>query len=155
MLTECSHDLRLQSVLALEISSKVADSATTISGDIRHFANMVEHVAAGKEKDGDQADGCPEIAVLDDGKHIWPGSSSDGNRSSDKAEASSPSHPVNGSLHGRVGSVGQLSRQPRVNLLCGGWTIVFVSRARSQLGRGFAAHPPEKSYRIGSGEIAA
>lgn len=47
---------------------------------------MVEHVSAGEEKDGNQADGSPEVAVLQNGHHIWRGNSDEGNGSENSSD---------------------------------------------------------------------
>lgn len=66
-LTQRGHDLGLQAKLLLETGRNVANSTSSIASDIRNLADVVEHVSAGKEQDGDEADGGPEVSALKDG----------------------------------------------------------------------------------------
>lgn len=68
--TKSSYDLRLQAELALEARGNVAHPTTSVASDIRHLANVVKHVSTGEEKDRDQADGSPDVAVLNNGQNI-------------------------------------------------------------------------------------
>lgn len=68
--TKSSYDLRLQAELALEARGNVAHPTTSVASDIGHLANVVKHVSTGEEKDRDQADGRPDVAVLNDGQNI-------------------------------------------------------------------------------------
>jgi Fic family protein len=63
-LTYGSNYLSFQSILVREASRKVANTSTTISGDVWDLADMVIHVATGEEKDKDQADSSPHVSVL-------------------------------------------------------------------------------------------
>ena len=81
-LTHRSNDLSLKTELVLEATSEVADTTLAVGLNIGDLADVVEHVATGEEEDGDQADGCPEVAALEDGEDIG---SSDG-ESGDRAE---------------------------------------------------------------------
>lgn len=62
--THPSHDLRLQSELVRESCGKVYDIAIPITGHVRNLSDMVEHVAASKEQDDEETDGCPKVSVL-------------------------------------------------------------------------------------------
>lgn len=62
--THPSHDLRLQPELVRESSGKVYDIAIPITGYVRNLSDMVEHVAARKEQDDEETDGCPKVSVL-------------------------------------------------------------------------------------------
>ena len=64
-LTHRSNNLRLQTILVLKSSSKVAHATLAILLHIGHLADVVEHVAGGEEEHHDQADCSPEVAVLD------------------------------------------------------------------------------------------
>lgn len=116
-LTNGSHDLGLQAKLVLEATGKVADTAAAISGNIGNLANVVEHVSAGEEKDGNEADGGPEIAVLDDGQNIRRGSDDDRAQTKNDGDGRNPAHPVDRTLDRRVRPVSQVSREPCVNLI--------------------------------------
>lgn len=72
-LTHGSDNLRLEAVLVLEARRKVGDAAAAVARDIRDVPDLVEHVAAGEEQDGDQGDGSPDGAALDDGQDVGPG----------------------------------------------------------------------------------
>ena len=69
-LTERCHNLRFQTKLGLETVGKVGNSTMAITGNIGNVANMVEHVSTCEEQDGDQADGSPNVSVLNDWQHI-------------------------------------------------------------------------------------
>lgn len=69
-LTHCSNNLSLKTELVLETTGKVGDSALAVACDVGDLADVVEHVATGEEEDGDQADGGPEVAALDDGENV-------------------------------------------------------------------------------------
>jgi len=56
--------------LVLEATSEVAYTAPSIRCHIWHFPNVIEHVSAREQQDGDQTDGSPEVAVLDDGENV-------------------------------------------------------------------------------------
>lgn len=77
---------------------------------------MVEHVATGEEQNGNETDGGPQVAVLNDGKDVRRGSDEDGAETKDDGDARNPSHPVDRALHRRVGSVSKVSRQPGMDL---------------------------------------
>ena len=69
-LTHRSHNLRLHPELILKPAREIAHPSFTIRHHIWHLADMIEHVPAGEEQDGDEGDGSPEIAVLDDGQDV-------------------------------------------------------------------------------------
>lgn len=69
-LTDGSHDLRLQAKLVLETTRKVADAAIAVTSYVRDLPNVIKHLTAGEQKNGDQADGGPEVPVLNDGQHV-------------------------------------------------------------------------------------
>lgn len=119
-LTYSSHDLGFQSKLVLEASCDIADAAMAISNNVWNFPNVVEHMTTNKEENGNQADGSPNVAVLNDRQHI---SRRTGQRSADAEDnghGGGPSKPVEGSLHRWVWSIGKLPRDPGMNLLsCG------------------------------------
>lgn len=65
-LTDSSHDLGFQSKLVLEASCDIADAAMAISNNVWNLPNMVEHMTTNEEENGNQADGSPNVAVLND-----------------------------------------------------------------------------------------
>ena len=71
-LTNGGDDLRLHAVLVLEAAGEVANASPTIPCDVRHLPDLVEHVAAGEQQYADEADGGPDIAVLDDREDVRP-----------------------------------------------------------------------------------
>lgn len=86
-LTDGSHNLCLQAKLILESTGKIADATIAISGHVRDLPDVIEHLAAGEQQNGDQADGSPEVAVLHDGNYVGrehceksDGTHEDGNR---------------------------------------------------------------------------
>lgn len=82
-LTHGSNNLGLETELVLETTGEVGDSALAVACDVRDLADVVEHVATGEEKDGDQADCGPEVAALDDGEDIRGSDSASSDRSKD------------------------------------------------------------------------
>jgi hypothetical protein len=58
-LTHGGNDLRLQSELVAETSSKVADSSFAISSSVLDLPDVVEHVSAGEQKNSNQTDRSP------------------------------------------------------------------------------------------------
>lgn len=103
--------------MVLEATCKVADTALAVASDVGNLADVVEHVAAREEEDGDQADGGPDIAVLDDGKNVGPGDKGDSDGSEGHSRASNPPHPVDRALNRRVRTIRDVSRDPSMNLL--------------------------------------
>lgn len=60
----------LKTELIAEASSKIADSAFSVAGDIWNLPDMVEHVAAREQKHGNETDRGPEVAVLQDRHNV-------------------------------------------------------------------------------------
>ncbi len=71
-LTHCGNNLCFQTELIGKASSKVAHPTSTVSSNIWHLANAIEHVPTGEQQDYDETDGGPEIAVLYNRKDIRP-----------------------------------------------------------------------------------
>lgn len=63
----------LHAKLIRKSTGKVADASLSIARNIRDFPDVIEHMAAGEEQDNDQADGSPEVAILDNRQDIRPG----------------------------------------------------------------------------------
>ena len=49
-LTNCSNDLRFQTELGLETTDEIGESAPAVTSNIRHLADVVEHVPADKKQ---------------------------------------------------------------------------------------------------------
>ena len=81
--THCSNDLRLETELVLEATSKVGDTSLAVTSHVWHLADVVVHVTTGEEEYGNQTDGGPEVTVLDDRKDIWCGDGDKGNATED------------------------------------------------------------------------
>lgn len=64
-LTDNRNNLRLKSVLVAEATGNVRDTSSSVVGNVWNPSYVVEHVAAGKEHDGNQGDGRPYVARLD------------------------------------------------------------------------------------------
>lgn len=71
-LTHGRHNLGLKTKLVGKPSSKVAHTTSAVACNIRDFANVVEHMSTCEEKDENQANTSPDVAVLEDGKKVWP-----------------------------------------------------------------------------------
>ena len=67
---------------------------------------MVEHVAAGEQKDGNERDGRPDGTALNDGQHVRPSDVGEGQAARENDKGRDPAHPVDRPLDGRVGAVG-------------------------------------------------
>lgn len=71
--THSRNNLSLKAILVGKSSSKIADTTSAVTGNIWYFSDMVEHVSGSEEKNGNQADSCPNIAVLENRHKVWPG----------------------------------------------------------------------------------
>lgn len=114
-LTQSSNDLRLKAQLVLETAGNVADTSVATHGNIGHLADMVEHVAAGEDQDGNKADGGPQVAALQHGQHVRPRDHKQGDGTGDQGDVGSPQSVVDGALDGRVGTTRQVVGNPTVN----------------------------------------
>lgn len=123
VLTHGSDNLRLQTELALEAAGKVGDATAAIASNIGHVADVVEHVAAGEEQDGNHGAGGPEIAVLDDGQQVGAGGGDQGANAEQQGDASRPADVVDGSLDLWVRTAGEVADNPVVHLLSGGRSV--------------------------------
>lgn len=115
--TDCCHHLCFQAELVLETARDVVNSTTSVTSDVGNFADMVEHVSAGKQENGHQGQGCPEVAALQNVRHIRPSHNTCSNNSKDDGYGDRPTRIVERSLDSRMRSVGQLTSEPGVNLL--------------------------------------
>jgi len=58
-LTDSGHNLRLQTKLVAESSSKVVDTTLSVSRYVGNFTDMIEHMPTSEEEYGDQTKGSP------------------------------------------------------------------------------------------------
>lgn len=79
---------------------------------------MVEHVSASEQQDRNQADGSPNISVLDDWHQIWPCYTQERHRAENSGRYGYHSCPVDGPFDLRMRSIGKISGNPCVHLLC-------------------------------------
>ena len=78
---------------------------------------MVEHVARSEEQDGNEGDGGPEVAVLDDGEDVRAGDGSEGDEAEDGDGGDDQLLPVKGTLEVGGWRVGKMTREPIVDRL--------------------------------------
>lgn len=114
-LTHRCNDLRLKTELVLEATGKVANAALAIGRDVGHLANVVEHVAAGEEKDSDQADGSPQVAVLDNREEVRRSDEKEGQSSDDSGRDSDNLNIVDRADDRWVRCIGEMAAEPRVD----------------------------------------
>lgn len=67
ILTNNRHNLRLEPKLVTKPTGHIADPPAAIVGHIRHAADVVKHVPAGEEQDGDERDRGPQVAAVQHG----------------------------------------------------------------------------------------
>ena len=117
---------------------------------------MVEHVSTGEEQDKNQADGSPQVAVLDDGKDVGR---SDGEECEDTDNGSRDGndlHIVDRTLDRRVRGVGKVTAQPRVDgLSLVGTDAIGMLVVEETINIGASTHPERKSKRVGEGSVFA
>ena len=70
---------------------------------------MVEHVSAREEQDGNQADGGPEVAVLDHGQDPRPRHAHERDDTKQHRRGRHDTHVVEGAVDGREGALGQMA----------------------------------------------
>lgn len=124
--THGCNDLRLHSILVLEPTGKVADATFTVARDIWNLADVVEHVTASEEQNGDEADGGPDVAALSNGPDVGPSDVAQGGSARDEGEDGEPLYPVEGPLDGRMWAVRCMASDPVVDLLGALWTVCKV-----------------------------
>lgn len=78
--TNGSNDLCLETKLVLEAPGKVSDAALAVTGNVGDFSDVVEHVAGCEEENHDDADGGPEVAVLEEGEDVGTGDGGKGEK---------------------------------------------------------------------------
>ena len=114
-LTHCGNDLGLETELILEATSKVVDTTLAVGLNIWDLADVVEHVSAGEKQNSDQADGSPEVAVLDDRQKVRRGDSEESEDTDDSGCHGDDLHVVNRALDGWVRRVGKMTAEPCVD----------------------------------------
>jgi hypothetical protein len=134
--THGSNDLGLHAELVLKATGKVADTTLTIASNVGNLADVVEHVAASEEQDGDKADGSPEVPVPDHGEDVGPGHVGQAYGAGEEGACSEPLDPVDGALKGRVWAVGGMAGDPVIDLLGGLGTVGEVVPQRLRRGGG-------------------
>lgn len=123
-LTNCSNNLRLQTKLGLETSSKVADATLSITRHVWNLSDMVEHMSTCKEENSDQADGSPKIPVLDDRGEVWCGNGEEGDETENSGCNSHSLDIVEWSRHRGLLALRKVSSDPSVDRV-GGLLSVF------------------------------
>ena len=108
--THRSNNLRLKPILILKPASKVTYTSLAIRNHIRDFSNVVEHVSAREEENGNQADGGPSVPVLDHGQDVWCRDCEEGDHAQDCGEDEGDFEVVDWSDEGWVWDVGELAR---------------------------------------------
>lgn len=73
---------------------------------------MVEHVAGSEEQDGNEGDGGPEVAVLDDGEDVWASNGSEGDEAEDGNGGDDQLLPIKGTLEVGGWRIGKMAREP-------------------------------------------
>lgn len=116
-LTNSGNDLCLETELVLETAGKVGETTLAIVTSVGHLANVVEHVSAGEEQDENQADGGPQVAVLDDGKNVGRSDCEEGDDTNDSSGNSDDLDIVDRALDRWVRGIGKVTAKPRVDRL--------------------------------------
>ena len=114
-LTDSSNDLCLETELVLEATGEVGETTLAVVTSVGHLADVVEHVSAGEEQNGDQADGGPEVAVLNDRQNVRCGDCKEGEDTDDSGRYGDDLHVVDWALDGWVRRVGEMAAEPCVD----------------------------------------
>ena len=77
---------------------------------------MIEHVSTCEEKDKDQADGSPDVAVLNQWCYVWPSNTYETNDTEECRGHGNIEHVVDRSMHLGVWAVGEMASDPRAYL---------------------------------------
>lgn len=84
-------------------------------------------MSTGEEEDGNQADGRPQVAVLEDRQQVRPRNAQECDCCENGCRHCNNSNPVNRAAYRRVRAIRYLSADPGVDLL-GGLVSIKVSR---------------------------
>lgn len=109
--------------MVLETTGKVGDATLAITRYIRNLSDVVEHVARGEEQNHDDANGSPEVAVLEEGENIGAGDGGEGDETEDGDGADDELHPVEGTVEGRGWGRGKMAREPVMDWFCAVCTV--------------------------------
>jgi len=76
---------------------------------------VVEHVSAREEQNGNQADGGPEVTVLNDRQKVRRGDREESDDTDDSGCDGDDLHVVDRANNGRVGRFGEMAAEPCVD----------------------------------------
>ncbi len=110
-------DLRLEAELIREAAGKIADAILAVAADIRNLADMVEHLAAGEEEYGDQADSSPYVPVLHERDNNGMRGAQEGDNSEYSCSKDCNTGIIDRPDNRRSGPVRQLAANPSVHAL--------------------------------------
>ena len=117
---------------------------------------MVEHVSTCEEQDSDQADGSPEVAVLDNGKKVGRSDCQEGEDTDDGSRDGDNLHIVDRTLDRGMRRVGKVTAQPCVNRLSLVGTDAIGTLVVEELCCiSVDTYPERKSKRVGAGSVFA
>lgn len=114
-LTQRSDNLRLQPELVLEAAGEIAHTSFAVRARVRHFPDMIEHMARGEKEDGEQGDGCPEVAVLNDGEDVGGSNAEEGDDTEAERGDDGDFDIVDRADERRRAGVGELAGEPGVD----------------------------------------
>lgn len=88
---------------------------------------MIKHVSTGEQKDRNQAQGCPKVAVLQERHDIWSGDGEEGDDTEDGGGYGNKLDVIEGTNDLRFRSVGgELAGYPLVDLFTGLGTMELL-----------------------------
>lgn len=117
MLTHEGNDLCLEAILILETASEITNSTMSITSHIRYFPDSVEHLATCEQKNANQTQACPDIAILNDRQYVWPDVVAYGGEEEDKDDRYYPRDIIDRSAHCGMRSVWEVTGKPFVHIL--------------------------------------
>ena len=117
--THSGDNLSLHTELVGKSSSKIRNATFSISRHVRHLSDMIEHVSASKQKDSDQADSRPQIAILNDRHNVGVGDTEERNDAEEYCGDGHNAYIVYWPSDFRFPSFRLVAAYPVVNLLCG------------------------------------
>ena len=148
--------MSLETELVLETAGEVGETTLAIVASVGHLADVVEHVSTGEEQDKDQADGGPQVAVLDDWKDVGRGDGEECEGTDDSSRDGDDLDIVDRTLDRWVRGVGKVTAQPRVNRLSlVGTDAIGMLVGEGRIDIGMNANPERKSKRVGEGSVFA
>lgn len=115
-LTQRSHKLALHAHLRLEPRRKILDAALAVAGDVRHRADVVEHVPGREQQDCNHAETRPHVAVIQQRRHPRPRDHHARQAAQRQQRKRQEAQPVEGPVHRGLGRVvGEVSREPALD----------------------------------------